>query len=348
MDLKNRGVRLGALALLTSIPLGFTLYAKPLIADESVESYLELELEDLLSLEVTSVSKKSQPINEAPAAIYVITQDDIRRSGVTSIPEALRMAPGLHVAQLDSNKWAISSRGFNGQFSNKLLVLIDGRSIYTPSFSGVYWDIQDTMIEDIDRIEVIRGPGATLWGSNAVNGVINIITKHSSQTQGGLAVVGAGNEQKRFSRVRYGAKLAEAIHGRAYLKYDDRDSSYAPEMGSSAGDEWDSLHAGFRVDGASNEGDEWMLQGGIYKIDEEQIVKNLFVDPSNPANSPPYQVTNLEDSVDASGWNLLGRWERRWSDQSVTSLQLYYDHNQRDEAIIGQVYDTWISTFNIS
>ncbi len=173
-------------------------------ADNSVDDYLILPLEQLLSMEVTSVSKKKQSLNEVAAAIYVITNEDIRRSGVTSIPEALRLAPGIQVSRMDANKWAISSRGFNSEFSNKLLVMIDGRTVYSPSFSGVYWDAQDTMMDDIERIEVIRGPGATIWGSNAVNGVINVITKSASQTQDGLFVAGVGDEEKSFASLRYG------------------------------------------------------------------------------------------------------------------------------------------------
>ena len=158
----------------------------PLVSAEEQNEALDLSVEDLLNVEVTSVAKKAQSLNDAPAAAFVISNEDIKRTGSTSIPDALRLAPGLDVAKIDANKWAVSSRGFNGRRANKLLVLIDGRSAYTRSFSGVYWENQDVMMEDIDRIEVIRGPGATLWGANAVNGVINIITKHSSQTQGGF------------------------------------------------------------------------------------------------------------------------------------------------------------------
>ena len=155
----------------------------------------QLSLEDLMNLQVTSVSKRTQKVGDAAAAVFVITQEDIRRSGATSIPDALRMAPGLEVARIDENKWAIGSRGFNGRFDNKLLVLIDGRSVYTPLFSGVYWNVQDIVLEDVDRIEVIRGPGATLWGANAVDGVINIITKSAKATQGGLLTAEAGSEE---------------------------------------------------------------------------------------------------------------------------------------------------------
>ena len=193
--------------LLQMVFLSLALVSNPIFANQAVESFLDMPLEDLLSLEVTSVSKKKQRLSEAAAAVFVITQDDIQRSGVTSIPEALRLAPGIQVARIDANKWAISSRGFNTQFANKLLVLVDGRSVYSPTFSGVYWEVQDTLLEDIERIEVVRGPGATLWGANAVNGVINIITKHASTTQGSLLTAGAGNEEQAFGGLRYGGGL---------------------------------------------------------------------------------------------------------------------------------------------
>jgi len=152
-------------------------------------------IEDLMDVEVTSVSKKEEKLFQAAAAVYVITHEDIRRSGMTSIPDLLRMVPGLDVARIDGNKWAISARGFNGRFANKLLVLIDGRSIYSSETSGVWWEVQDLLLEDIERIEVVRGPGGTIWGANAVNGVINIITRRAQDTQGGLIVAGAGTEE---------------------------------------------------------------------------------------------------------------------------------------------------------
>src|SRR2546425_7705707 len=184
------------------------LLAGSMVAQNSrnVPDVTAMSMEDLMNLQVTSVSKRTQKLADAAAAIFVITQEDIRRSGATCIPEALRMVPGLEVARIDMNKWAISSRGFNGRFANKLLVLIDGRSVYTPLFSGVYWNMQDVLLEDIDRIEVIRGPGATLWGANAVNGVINIITKEAQATQNGLISAEAGNELQGSGGLRYGSK----------------------------------------------------------------------------------------------------------------------------------------------
>src|SRR5438105_3331642 len=169
----------------------------------------KLSLEELASYPITSVSKHEEQLSKAPAAVYVITQEDLRRSGVTSLPEALRIAPGMDVARIDSHTWAVSTRGFNDQFANKLLVLQDGRSIYTPLFSGVFWDVQDAMLEEIDRIEVVRGPGATLWGANAVNGVINIITKSAKETQGILISAGGGTNERGCGREQEAGKLAE-------------------------------------------------------------------------------------------------------------------------------------------
>src|SRR6266481_9646303 len=187
----------------------------------NVPDVTAMSMEDLMNLQVTSVSKRTQKVADAAAAIFVITQEDIRRSGATSIPEALRLVPGLEVARIDQNKWAIGSRGFNGRFDNKLLVLIDGRSVYTPLFSGVYWNVEDVMLEDVDRIEVIRGPGATLWGANAVDGVINIITKPAASTQSGVVTAGGGTEERASVGGRYGDKIGDHTHYRIYGKYFD-------------------------------------------------------------------------------------------------------------------------------
>src|SRR6266850_2685686 len=180
-------------------------------------------IEAVMDMEVTSVSKRPEKLMEATAAIYVLTSEDIRRSGATSIPELLRLVPGVQVARIDSNKWAVGVRGFASRLSRSLLVLIDGRSVYDPLFAGTYWEVQDTLLEDVDRIEVIRGPGATLWGANAVNGVINIITKHAKDTHGLFATAGGGNEERVFGGVRYGGKVGEHLYYRAYAKGFDRD-----------------------------------------------------------------------------------------------------------------------------
>src|SRR5438552_10415598 len=222
-----------------------------------------MSVEDLMNVQVTSVSKRSQKLADAAAAIFVITQEDIRRSGANSIPEALRMVPGVQVARIDENKWAISSRGFNGRFANKLLVLIDGRSVYTPLFSGVYWDIQDVPLEDIDRIEVIRGPGATLWGANAVNGVINIITKPAEATQSGLVKAEGGTEQLAAGSARYGDKIGSKGHYRVYGKYFDWGSS-SSLAGQDAFDGWHQQRGGFRSDWTLSHADSLTVQGDLY------------------------------------------------------------------------------------
>jgi iron complex outermembrane receptor protein len=284
---------------------------------------LELNVEDLLNVEVTSVSKKAQALNDSAAAIFVISHDDIKRTGATSIPEALRMAPGLDVARIDSNKWAVSARGFNSRFANKLLVLIDGRNTYTRSFSGVYWENQDVMLEDVERIEVIRGPGATLWGANAVNGVINIITKHSSKTAGGLLTGGGGTEEQGFGALRYGAQLGEDTTGRVYVKGFKRDQN-TNALGAGAGDDWDKAQGGFRIDSNLTLKDELKLQGDLYHSHLNQTV-------TIPQIAAPYTDT-FRDKAETFGGNILGRWQHTVSTSSDYSLQLYYDYYRRNEA----------------
>ncbi|HXI50268.1 MAG TPA: TonB-dependent receptor plug domain-containing protein [Candidatus Saccharimonadales bacterium] len=212
---------------------------------------------------VTSVSKKPEKLSQAAAAITVIPQDELHRSGVTTIADALRLVPGMEVGRVDAHTWAVSSRGFNDTFANKLLVLMDGRSVYTPLFSGVYWEVQDTVLEDIDRIEVVRGPGATLWGANAVNGVVNIITKSAKDTQGGLVIGGGGSEELGFGTLRYGGQLGENAYYRVYTKYFSRDSSVLPN-GDTADDRWDMARAGFRTDWEPTRDNTLTLQGDWY------------------------------------------------------------------------------------
>ncbi|MBW2667507.1 MAG: TonB-dependent receptor, partial [Deltaproteobacteria bacterium] len=222
-----------------------------------------LSLDDLLQLEVTTVSRRAQKISESAAAITVITNEEIRRSGMTTIPDLLRMVPGLHVANIDANKWAVTARGFNGEFANKLLVMIDGRSVYTPLFAGVFWDVQDVLFEDIDRIEVIRGPGGTLWGANAVNGVINIITKRSGESQGLFVEGGGGNQEQGFGSVRWGGALRDDFHYRAYFKGFDRENNDLPS-GDEANDAWHQVRAGGRIDWDVTPETSFTLQGDYY------------------------------------------------------------------------------------
>lgn len=304
----------------------------PVQADDPIESFLDLDLKDLLSMEVTSVSRKKQRLSESAAAVFVISQEDIRRSGVTSIPEALRMVPGLQVARIDSNKWAVSSRGFNGRFANKLLVLMDGRTVYSPSFSGVYWEVRDYMLDDVERIEVIRGPGATLWGANAVNGVINIITKDAGETQGALVTVSAGDEEKASVGVRYGASLGEKSKGRVYIKALERDE-FVNAAGSGSGDDWEMMQGGFRFDSQITPDNSMNFQGDFYKGDIEQTMLLASLLP------PYYQM--VEDTTDVSGGNLTGAWRHTLSPSSGFTLQAYFDWNERDEAMVDQSDDTF-------
>ncbi|HKN33953.1 MAG TPA: TonB-dependent receptor [Terriglobales bacterium] len=275
-----------------------------------------MSVEDLMNMQVTSVSKRTQKVADAAAAIFVLTQEDIRRSGAASIPEALRLVPGVQVARIDENKWAISSRGFNGRFANKLLVLIDGRSVYTPLFSGVYWNAQDVMLEDVDRIEVIRGPGATLWGANAVNGVINIITKSAKATQSALVAAGGGTEMQGFSTLRYGGRLNKATAFRGYAKYFTVAASNDP-LGRAANDNWNSLRGGFRGDWTPDGPDSLTFQGDLYR---SRFGETLTV----PSLDAPYSST-FPNRGRISGGNVLGRWTHTFG-LSSTSLQMYFDN----------------------
>jgi iron complex outermembrane receptor protein len=275
-----------------------------------------MSVEDLMNLQVTSVSKRAQKIGDAAAAVFVITQDDIERSGARSIPEVLRMVPGLEVARIDENKWAIGSRGFNGRFDDKLLVLIDGRSVYTPLFSGVYWDVEDVPLEDIDRIEVIRGPGATLWGANAVNGVINIITKPAKATQGGFVKVEGGNTQLTADSARYGGQIGDKGNFRIYGKYFD----WLPSTdlaGQRASDGWHQARAGMRSDWTLSPADSLTVQGDLYSSRDGETITLASL-------SPPYSST-FGSTGAYSGGNVLGRWTHTSSNNSSFSLQGYFD-----------------------
>ncbi len=283
---------------------------------------IELSLEDLMDIRVTSTSRRPQSVAESAAAVFVITQEDIRRSGVTSIPEALRMVPGVQVARIDANKWAISARGFNGRFANKLLVMIDGRSVYTPLFSGVLWDAQDTVLEDIERIEVVRGPGASLWGANAVNGVINIVTRRARDTQGGLFVAGGGTEEQGFTSLRHGGELDEDAFYRAYVKYFNRDSQEFVGGGGAA-DDWEVGRAGFRFDWEPDGPDAVTVQGDMYR----GVVGTTGRQFSPTA--PFSQTVNADDDI--FGANLLTRWAHDFEDGSDMALQVYYDLVSGDE-----------------
>jgi iron complex outermembrane receptor protein len=288
-------------------------------------------LDELMNIKVTSVSKKTEKLSDAASAIFVITQDDIRRSGVTSIPEALRLSPGLEVARQDSHTWAISSRGFNDEFANQLLVLIDGRSVYTPLFAGVYWDVQDLLLEDVDRIEVIRGPGGTLWGANAVNGVINITTKSAKDTQGVLVTGGAGSEELGFG-VRYGAQVNQNGYLRVYGKWFNRDESVLP-TGRDANDAWTMNRGGFRYDFLPSTQNTFTLQGDLYAGTLDQSVTEAVL--------PPTYVRQNNDDVDVSGANVLGKWVHAFSEESELALKVYFDHAWRDRVVFAETRNTF-------
>jgi iron complex outermembrane receptor protein len=291
----------------------------------------ELSLEELMDIPVYSVSKRKQALSDSAAAIYVLTSDDIRRSGATTIPEALRYVPGMEVGHIDSNIWAITSRGFNERFANKLLVMIDGRSVYTPLFAGTYWDVQDYLLEDIDRIEVIRGPGGTLWGSNAVNGVINIITKNAADTQGVYGSTGGGTEEKLFGGARYGGKFAENGYYRVYGKYNDRGAFDATD-GGNADDEWESGQGGFRMDWGPTEDDTLMVKGDMYTGDRHNI-------QSAALPTPPYSETFKEKST-VNGGNIELRWTRKLAENSTVEVQAYYDRTERYDDGFDEERDT--------
>jgi iron complex outermembrane receptor protein len=287
---------------------------------EGQDDLAEMDLEGLMATPVTSVSGVARPLRDTPAAIYVITDEDIRRGGHRTLADALRMVPGMDVAQISSSIWAISARGFNDRFSTKLLVLIDGRAIYNTLFSGVFWDVQDTVLADVDRIEVIRGPGATLWGANAVNGVINIVTKKARRTQGLYAEVGAGSEEQGFGTVRYGGKLGEDRFYRVYAMYVDRDS-FEFATGADSGDEWDVSRGGFRVDFESNPDTTVTVQGDVY----DGTVGSPILTPTLVA---PFTERLILDAA-VRGYNFMTRVEHLESPEAGWSIQAYYDQAER-------------------
>ena len=280
-------------------------------------SLVDLSLEQLVNVEVTSVSKRPQRLADVSATAYVISADDIRRSGATSLPEVLRLAPNLQVARADTNQYAITARGFNSVLSNKMLVLIDGRTVYSPLFSGVFWEAQDVMLEDIERIEVLSGPGGTLYGANAVQGVINIISRAAAETQGGLVSAGAGNQDKALA-ARHGGTTGSGTAWRAWAKATRREHSELA-TGTAVRDQASMSHAGFRADHA-NGADHFTVQGDLYHstIDQQPDERRI------------------------SGANLLGRWGRELAAGRRVQLQAYFDRAERDQpGALRDTLDTW-------
>ena len=274
---------------------------------------------------VTTVAREPSTIGRSAAAVFVISQDMIHRSGARSIPEALRLAPGLHVARIDANKWSITSRGFSGRFARKLLVQIDGRTVYTPLFGGTFWDVQDVLLADVERIEVIRGPGGTLWGENAVNGVINIITKSAKDTHGAYAQAGGGTEEKAFGGGRIGGVTQHGIHYRVYGKGFERDDQFEPN--GQAHDDWRQGRVGFRTDWSDGCQHAITVQGDLYQGDN-----------GNAILRDPFGLAVTDEPV--WGANVLGRWTRTFDEETESVFQVYYDRADRTTFAFDQNINT--------
>lgn len=275
----------------------------------TTQTLKQMSFEDLMNLEVTSVSRQAEKLSEAASAVQVITGEDIRRSGARSVPEALRLAPNLQVAQVNASQWAISARGFNNVLANKLLVLIDGRTVYTPFYAGVFWDVQDVLLEDVARIEVVSGPGSTLWGANAVNGVINIITRSAAETQGAFVEGGGGTELESFAGLRYGGRSGSGLAWRVYGKSTHRGDTELNAGGADANDAWHLNQGGARLD--------W----GAGTADSRTVQTDAYSGSTNPDGN---------SEVDMNGGNVLGRWQRKFSTSSELQVQVYYDRATRD------------------
>jgi len=278
-----------------------------------------LSLEELMDVRVTTVAREESTVGESPAAVFVITQEMIRRSGATTIAELFRMVPGMDVARVNGNTWDVSSRGFNNGIG-KMLVQIDGRTLYTPVYSTVYWDTVDYPLEDIERIEIIRGPGASIWGANAVNGIINIITKSAKDTQGGLFSGGGGSSEQGFSEIRFGGKLSDNLYYRVYGKWSDDAREFS--LAGNPNDQWIEGRSGMRMDWTPNTRDTFTLQGDWFESDAGQ--KTVVAQPT-----PPFSFEDFDPRI-TTGANVLGRWTRVLNKDSNFSLQLYWDHFDQD------------------
>ena len=320
----GRGIRLGLL-LLSAVPLLPDTPPQSNAVDTSPAALKNLSLEELSQIEVTTPSKTPTPAFQTPAAITVITGEDIKRSGALSIPEALRLAPGVEVARIDGNKWSIGIRGFGSRLSRAVLVLIDGRTVYTPLFAGTYWEVQDTLMDDIDRIEVIRGPGGTIWGPNAVDGVINVITKSAHETKGILASAGGGNAEQGFANFRYGGGNQQFGY-RVYVKaFTD-----SPEVHSDGKnfDDWRAAQAGARLDWTGQHRDTFTLQGDL---NDEKAGERVQA----TSYTPPYSQI-IDGNALLSGGNIMGRWTRILTDGNDVQIQAYYDRTNRHEPNFGE------------
>ncbi len=311
-----------------------------------IDELLSMDIEMLLNQEISLVNRKLQTIKNSAAAVHVITQEDIKRSGATKLPDLFRLVPGMYSVQMTGNKYVVSSRGIISAQENRmndLLVLIDGRSIYSPNFGGVLWELQDIVLEDIERIEIIRGPGSTVWGSNAVNGIINIITFSAADTQGSLLSIGNGNVEQGFVTGRHGGKIYQNAYYRLYAKGFRRSGSYFTPTQSEDHDEYNMGKAGFRIDWKKTPWEQVTLIGDVYSGREEE--KWFIVTPSSPEewNYEPRGNDEIEDHVDVAGGNFLGRWQHETENGSEVSLQFYVDHSQMEK----EIFTDKITTFDI-
>jgi iron complex outermembrane recepter protein len=317
---------------LSGVSLSFALLVPPIPATgQQTPDLADQSLEDLMNIQVISVSKKEQSLSRTASATFVITEEDIRRSGATSIPDLLRIVPSIDVAQINANTWAISARGLNERFSNELLVLIDGRKVYTPTTGGVFWDVFDLPLEDIKQIEVILGPGGSVWGANAVNGVINIITKTASQTSGALAAGGGGNQQE-FGTLQYGARLGKNTDYRLFAKYFNDDPLSQPVTNLDGEDGWHLLRAGFRTDTKASNKDSLTFEGDIYS-GRESLTLGLL--PSLSSSSQ-----TIADRVNLTGGFFQTVWHQVQSARSDTTLQASFDRYERDD-VVGEDRNTF-------
>jgi iron complex outermembrane receptor protein len=315
----GEGARWLLVAFASAAPIAFPLSAQDPVPPGA--SFADLDIEELARIRVSSASRRLEPAAQATAAVFVVSRDDIRRSGASTVPEALRLAPGLQVARVTARDWSITSRGFAEQSPNKLLVLVDGRAVYSPLFAGVFWDVQDLPLEDVERIEVILGPGATLWGSNAVNGVINVITRPATDTRGGLVSARAGTAQHVTATARYGAGLGAAGALRVYGRFMDRAPSRLSD-GEAGEDDWQQGQGGFRMDVDATPRDRVTVQGDLYTGSGGQVVRRALP-------QAPFAET-VSDQLDASGGNVLGRWTHRFEDAHEIQLQGYFDRSVRE------------------
>jgi iron complex outermembrane receptor protein len=305
---------------------------------QTVEELKRMTLQELMAVEVSTVMREPVAAVSTPAALFVITQDDIRRAGATSLPEALRLAPGIQVARIDAARWAIGIRGFADRLARSMLVLIDGRAVYSPLFAGTYWEAQDLLLEDVERIEVIRGPGGTLWGANAVNGIINIVTRRTLDTHGTLVTAAGGSNDLGLFGVRHGGTLGDSADYRAYVKGFTRGPMF--HTGGNGFDDWRMGQAGFRIDSRVRNERSLTVQGDLYRGELGQRVPT-------PSFEPPFSRMSDRDAP-LSGGNVLVRWRAPLGSGNGVQIQTYYDRTRRDERPVAEVRDTFDADFQYS